>query len=121
MYRLLAFSSWNQQSSWTLSAGNKEETIQFRPYIGMNDYTGLANALVSGSGIGDLPPIVSPWLIKEGKLVSMTVALAFVGKYLKGMDQYRQLKNEIRTQSVRKNVTTQSVITSKTAGFFSLC
>ena len=37
----------------------------------MNDYTGLANALVSGSGIGDLPPIVSPWLIKEGKLVEV--------------------------------------------------
>lgn len=70
-YRLLAFSSWDQQSSWTLSADNKEETIKFRPYIGMNDYTGLANALVSGSGIGDLPPIVSPRLIKEGKLVEV--------------------------------------------------
>ena len=35
----------------------------------MNDYSGLAKALESGAGIGDLPPIVQPELLKEGKLV----------------------------------------------------
>ncbi len=37
----------------------------------MNDFAGLANALVSGAGIGDLPPLVSPSLMKEGKLVEV--------------------------------------------------
>ena len=70
-HRLLGFSSWHSQCSWTLIAGNKEETIKFHPYIAMNDYAGLANSLVAGSGIGDLPPIVSPGLLEEGKLVEV--------------------------------------------------
>lgn len=70
-HRLLAFSAWNPQCAWTLIAGNKQETIKFHPCIAMNDYAGLANSLVSGSGIGDLPPIVSPNLIEEGKLVEV--------------------------------------------------
>lgn len=70
-HRLLTFSSWNPQGSWTLIAGNKKETIKFYPYIAMNDYAGLAKSLVSGSGIGELPPIVSPNLIAKGKLVEI--------------------------------------------------
>jgi DNA-binding transcriptional LysR family regulator len=37
----------------------------------MNDFAGLATALVSGAGIGDLPPIVCPDLLKAGKLVEI--------------------------------------------------
>jgi DNA-binding transcriptional LysR family regulator len=37
----------------------------------MNDYTGLATALVAGAGIGDLPPVVQPGLIDEGRLVEL--------------------------------------------------
>ena len=70
-HRLLAFSFWNPQKSWTFANGEKKETITFHPYLAMNDYAGLANALVSGAGIGDLPPIVSPSLMKEGKLVEV--------------------------------------------------
>lgn len=70
-HRLLAFAFWNPQCAWTLDSGKKQETIKFHPYIAMNDYAGLASALVSGAGIGELPPIVSPSLIKEGKLVEI--------------------------------------------------
>ena len=37
----------------------------------MNDYAGLATALLAGAGIGDLPPIVQPQLIREGRLVEV--------------------------------------------------
>jgi len=37
----------------------------------MNDYSGISTALVSGIGIGDLPPIVAPDLIRCGKLVEV--------------------------------------------------
>ena len=70
-HRLLAFSFWNPQHSWTFVNGEHKETITFHPYLAMNDYAGLATALISGTGIGDLPPIVSPVLLKEGKLLEV--------------------------------------------------
>jgi DNA-binding transcriptional LysR family regulator len=37
----------------------------------MNDFTGLASALVAGGGIGDLPPVVQPDLVRDGRLVEV--------------------------------------------------
>ena len=37
----------------------------------MNDYAGLAAALLAGVGIGDLPPVVAPDLLREGRLVEI--------------------------------------------------
>jgi DNA-binding transcriptional LysR family regulator len=37
----------------------------------MNDYAGLAAALLAGVGIGDLPPVVQPELIRDGRLVEV--------------------------------------------------
>jgi DNA-binding transcriptional LysR family regulator len=37
----------------------------------MNDYTGLAAALAAGVGIGDLPPLVQPELMRGGRLVEV--------------------------------------------------
>jgi DNA-binding transcriptional LysR family regulator len=37
----------------------------------MNDYTGLAAALIEGVGIGDLPPVVQPGLLRSGKLIEL--------------------------------------------------
>jgi DNA-binding transcriptional LysR family regulator len=70
-HRLLAFSFWTPQNSWTFFKGERKETITFHPYLAMNDFAGLATALVSGGGIGDLPPLVCPDLLKAGKLVEV--------------------------------------------------
>jgi LysR substrate binding domain-containing protein len=40
-------------------------------YLSMNEYAGLAAALLAGTGIGDLPPIVQPVLLREGRLVEV--------------------------------------------------
>lgn len=68
---LLAFSYLTGEHSWTFCKGEASETIRFQPHLAMNDYAGLATALASGSGIGDLPPIVRPDYFQSGKLVEV--------------------------------------------------
>jgi DNA-binding transcriptional LysR family regulator len=72
-HRLLAFSYWRPESSWTFVHvnGKDQETLTFQPYLSMNDFAGLTPALLAGGGIGDLPPVVQPELIRDGCLVEV--------------------------------------------------
>jgi len=72
-HRLLAFSHWRPENSWSFvhANGQEKETLTFQPYLSMNDYAGLATALLAGVGIGDLPPIVQPDLVRDGRLVEV--------------------------------------------------
>jgi DNA-binding transcriptional LysR family regulator len=72
-HRLLAFSFWKPESTWKLfhANGREQRTLQFQPHLSINEYVGLATALVHGTGIGELPPIVQPELIRGGKLVEV--------------------------------------------------
>jgi DNA-binding transcriptional LysR family regulator len=72
-HRLLAFSYWNPENSWSFAHANgkDKETLAFDPHLSMNDYVGLAHALVAGAGIGELPPIVQPELVRNGRLVEV--------------------------------------------------
>ena len=72
-HRLLAFSFWKPKCHWDFIHvnGKDKETLTFQPYFSMNDYAGLATALLAGVGIGDLPPVVEPCLLHEGRLVEI--------------------------------------------------
>ena len=72
-HRLLAFSFWKPVNSWSFADtnGKNKETLAFQPYFSMNDYAGLATALLAGTGIGDLPPLVQPELLRDGRLVEV--------------------------------------------------
>ena len=72
-HRLLTFSYWNADDSWTFihKNGKDRESLAFQPHLAMNDFAGLAPALAAGVGIGDLPPIVQPSFLKEGRLVEV--------------------------------------------------
>jgi DNA-binding transcriptional LysR family regulator len=72
-HRLLAFSFWKPGYSWSFvhSVSQQHEVLTFEPCIAMNDYAGLAIALLAGAGIGELPPIVRPELIREQLLVEV--------------------------------------------------
>jgi DNA-binding transcriptional LysR family regulator len=72
-HRLLAFSHWRTGSNWTFchKDGKGQKTLSFEPHLSMNDYAGLAAALSAGVGIGDLPPVVQPQLIRDGRLVEV--------------------------------------------------
>src|SRR6516165_4289926 len=51
-HRLLAFSFWRPQNSWTFvnTRGKGRETLTFQPYLSINEYAGLASALLRGTG-----------------------------------------------------------------------
>jgi len=72
-HRLLAFSFWKPLNVWNFVHlnGKRKETLTFHPHLSMNDYAGLAVALLVGTGIGDLPPLVQPELLRAGKLVEV--------------------------------------------------
>jgi DNA-binding transcriptional LysR family regulator len=72
-HRLLAFSFWKPHYSWSFTdaGGERAETLAFQPSIAMNDYSGLVTALLEGAGIGELPPIVRPDLMRAGRLVEV--------------------------------------------------
>ncbi len=72
-HRLLAFAHWKPEYRWSFvhANGRDKETLGFLPHLSMNDYAGLAAALVAGAGIGDLPPVVQPTLLREGRLVEV--------------------------------------------------
>ncbi len=72
-HRLLAFSFWQTGHSWRLTSldSKDKQTLGFEPFLAMNDYAGLAVALLAGAGIGDLPPVVQPHLLREGRLVEV--------------------------------------------------
>jgi DNA-binding transcriptional LysR family regulator len=72
-HRLIAFSYWRPESSWTFvhANGRDRETLTFQPALSMNDFAGLTPALLAGRGIGDLPPVVQPELVRDGRLVEV--------------------------------------------------
>jgi DNA-binding transcriptional LysR family regulator len=72
-HRLLAFHFWGPENSWkfTHANGKDNETLTFQPYLSINEYAGLATALLAGTGIGELPPIVQPDLLRDGRLVEV--------------------------------------------------
>jgi len=72
-HRLLPFSFWTPTNAWNFAQANgkKKETLTFQPFLAMNDYAGLASALLAGTGIGDLPRLVQPELLSGGRLVEV--------------------------------------------------
>src|SRR6516162_1494894 len=72
-HRLLAFSFWKPVNVWSFAhvSGKKKENLTFHPHLSMNDYAGLAAALLAGAGIGDLPPLVQPELLRNGRLIEV--------------------------------------------------
>jgi DNA-binding transcriptional LysR family regulator len=72
-HKLLTFSHWRSDDSWTLwhRNGKDRQTLSFEPHLSMNDYAGLVAALLAGAGIGDLPPLVKPELVGDGRLVEI--------------------------------------------------
>lgn len=72
-HRLLAFSHWGPTIRWSFRHrnGRDQDTLSFEPHLSMNDYMGLTAMLLAGAGIGDLPPVVQPALVREGRLVEV--------------------------------------------------
>jgi DNA-binding transcriptional LysR family regulator len=78
-HRLLTFAMWQPEQRWEFVHGRsgKREALLLQPYLSMNDYAGLAHALLEGVGIGELPPLVRPELLQEERLVEVLPAWHF--------------------------------------------
>lgn len=72
-HRLLSFARWKPRDRWIFEHvnGSEKETLFFDPYLSMNDYAGLAPAILAGAGIGELPPVVLPDLSRKGSIVEV--------------------------------------------------
>ena len=72
-HRLISFARWKPRDRWIFEHvnGKDKESVFFEPYLSMNDYAGLAPAIVAGAGIGELPPIVLPQLSRKKDLVEV--------------------------------------------------
>ncbi len=72
-HRLLAFSSWEPEIEWSFVNSNQqtETTLTIEPYLSVNDPTSLANALLRGMGIGNLPWVAVGELVQKGQLVEI--------------------------------------------------
>lgn len=72
-HRLLAFSFWRPDNTWSFTHASRKDkaSITFKPFLSINEYYGLAAALLAGSGIGELPPIVQPELLRSASLVEV--------------------------------------------------
>ena len=73
-HRLLSFSRRGKaENTWRFchANGKDKQAVSFQPFVSMNDYAGLASALLAGAGIGDLPPIVQPQWIRDGQLIEV--------------------------------------------------
>ena len=72
-HRILAFSHWQPEHQWTFTHlnGEDKESVSFLPHLGINDFTGVTAALLASQGVGDLPPIVQPELMRSGQLVEI--------------------------------------------------
>ena len=73
LHSILAFSHFRPEYAWEFSHadGRNTERLVFVPQLGINDYVGVTAGLLAGGGIGDLPPIVQPELMREGRLVEV--------------------------------------------------
>lgn len=70
---LLAFAFPGVESTWALrrSDGSGQEVLRFTPHVAISDYAGLASIMLADGGIGDLPPVVQPDLMRDGRLVEV--------------------------------------------------
>lgn len=72
-HRLVAFSLGTPQRRWRFKQQGDAQTfsLSFTPHLAMNDYAGVAEALLAAGGIGDLPPIVRSDLLRRGALMEV--------------------------------------------------
>lgn len=78
-HQLITFSHGCRKECWEFvnSDGAHAETLTFSPHLAINDFARLTPALLAGVGIGDLPPLVRPELLRDGTLVEVMPSWRF--------------------------------------------
>ncbi len=109
-HRLLAFSHWTDENTWSLTRGKQSQKLSFKPDLAMNDYAGIARAIDDGTGIGELPPIVCIQAQRSEDLVEILpgwqfreVALSLVHLGGRHMPSHVRLYGEFAARYCKSN------------------
>jgi len=72
-HRLVAFSKWASHITWRFSRSGtgQTESLDFQPHLCINDYSEMASLLLAGAGVGELPPMAQPELLRDGRLAEV--------------------------------------------------
>jgi DNA-binding transcriptional LysR family regulator len=72
-HRLLAFSSCKPEIEWCLVKHNHQDALilKIEPFLSVNDPSSLADALLAGMGIGNLPSVAVGELVQKGQLIEI--------------------------------------------------
>lgn len=72
-HRLLALSSGTPKIEWSFTNDDHRNgiTLAIEPYLSVNDPTRLAEAILSGMGIGNLPSLAVGDLVQQGLLIDL--------------------------------------------------
>jgi DNA-binding transcriptional LysR family regulator len=72
-HRLLALSSREPENEWSLVNNIHKNgiTLTIEPYLSVNDPKSLADALLAGMGIGNLPSMAVGQLVQKGQLIEL--------------------------------------------------
>ena len=96
-HRVLAFSYGGPQTHWSFVHENgRKRAVALKPHLTMNDFAGLVPALLLGTGVGDLPPIVQPQAVDDGRLVEVMPAWRFAAFDLSVVHLGRLLPRHVR-------------------------
>lgn len=107
---IAAFSYWNRVWEWTFTHERGERrVISFAPQISMNDCAGLAELLLTGAIIGDLPPIVRPSLRSSGALIEVMPEWRFPELHL----SYAYKRRPLVPRLIREFVAFASAVTTE--------
>ena len=72
-HRLLGFTKWFDEATWTLSNGCRTERVPAKLWLGINDYAGVIRAAVPGMGVAEIPSLVCQREVSGGRLVPVLV------------------------------------------------
>lgn len=76
-HRLLGFTKWFDETTWTLSNGSRTQHVPTTLGLGINDYAGVIRAAVAGMGVAEMPSIVCQRELSQGHLVPVLVDWRF--------------------------------------------
>jgi DNA-binding transcriptional LysR family regulator len=68
---LIAFTPWFGEPVWSLTDAKIVEKVSVKSRFSINDYNGVLRAVVSGSGIGEVPSFICGKQLAAGQLVEV--------------------------------------------------
>ena len=70
-HSLIVFRTWFGEPVWHLTNGQKVEKVLVKSGLSINDYNGIQQAVLNGSGVGEIPSIICGRMLEAGRLIEV--------------------------------------------------